>query len=150
MRSIALDVHRDFCEVAIKDESRLRLAGRVRSSVSELERASVAGFKRGLLAVPAAAPHRADGMDDDGRLQPAGSRDLRLACLAAAQGAAFLEHRGTGGAVDRAVDAAATAQAGVGRVDDGVGLLVGGDIAAVDGYRAHAGTVMQRMFPARA
>src|SRR5437588_7111714 len=37
MRSIALDVHRDFCEVAIKDESGLRLAGRVKSSVSELE-----------------------------------------------------------------------------------------------------------------
>src|SRR5438128_2729362 len=37
MRSIALDVHRDFCEVAIKDESGPRLAGRVKSSVSELE-----------------------------------------------------------------------------------------------------------------
>ena len=37
MRSVALDVHRDFCEVAIKDESGLRLAGRVKSSVSELE-----------------------------------------------------------------------------------------------------------------
>src|SRR5205085_4180421 len=37
MRSIALDVHRDFCEVAIKDESGLRLAGRVKSSVEELE-----------------------------------------------------------------------------------------------------------------
>ena len=37
MRFIALDVHRDFCEVAIKDESGLRLAGRVKSSVSELE-----------------------------------------------------------------------------------------------------------------
>ena len=37
MRFIALDVHRDFCEVAIKDASGLRLAGRVRSSVSELE-----------------------------------------------------------------------------------------------------------------
>src|SRR3989454_5256322 len=32
MRSVALDVHRDFCEVAIKDESGLRLAGRVKSS----------------------------------------------------------------------------------------------------------------------
>ena len=31
MRSIALDVHRDFCEVAIKDESGLRLAGRVKA-----------------------------------------------------------------------------------------------------------------------
>src|SRR2546426_1511796 len=38
MRFIALDVHRDFCEVAIKDESGLRLAGRVKSSPAELER----------------------------------------------------------------------------------------------------------------
>jgi transposase len=37
MRSIALDVHRDFCEVAIKDESGLRLAGRIKSSPAELE-----------------------------------------------------------------------------------------------------------------
>jgi transposase len=38
MRFVALDVHRDFCEVAIKDESGLRLAGRVKTSPSELER----------------------------------------------------------------------------------------------------------------
>ena len=37
MRSIALDVHRDFCEVAIKDESGLQLAGRIKSSPAELE-----------------------------------------------------------------------------------------------------------------
>jgi transposase len=37
MRFIALDVHRDFCEVAIKDASGLRLAGRVKSSPAELE-----------------------------------------------------------------------------------------------------------------
>jgi transposase len=37
MRFIALDVHRDFCEVAIKDESGLRAAGRVKSSPEELE-----------------------------------------------------------------------------------------------------------------
>ena len=37
MRSIALDVHLDFCEVAIKDESGLRLAGRVKTSLTELE-----------------------------------------------------------------------------------------------------------------
>ena len=36
MRFIALDVHSDFCEVAIKDGSGLRLAGRVKSSVQEL------------------------------------------------------------------------------------------------------------------
>jgi transposase len=38
MRSVALDVHRDFCEVAIKDESGLRMAGRVKTSLEELER----------------------------------------------------------------------------------------------------------------
>src|SRR5215472_16604317 len=37
MRSIALDVHRDFCEVAIKDESGLRLSGRVRTKPEDLE-----------------------------------------------------------------------------------------------------------------
>ena len=37
MRSIALDVHRDFCEVAIKDQSGLRLARRVKTKPEELE-----------------------------------------------------------------------------------------------------------------
>ena len=38
MRSIALDVHRDFCEVAIKEQGgEVRSAGRVRTSVEELE-----------------------------------------------------------------------------------------------------------------
>ncbi len=37
MRSIALNVHRDFCEVAVKDESGLRLADRIKTSLRELE-----------------------------------------------------------------------------------------------------------------
>ena len=37
MRSIALDVHRDFCEVAIKDGGEVRSAGRVKTSAEELE-----------------------------------------------------------------------------------------------------------------
>ncbi len=37
MRSIALDVHRDFCEVAIKDAAGLRLARRVKTEPEELE-----------------------------------------------------------------------------------------------------------------
>jgi transposase len=37
MRFIALDVHRDFCEVAIKDESGLRLAGKVKTAAAELQ-----------------------------------------------------------------------------------------------------------------
>jgi hypothetical protein len=35
MRSVALDVHRDFCEVAVKDESGLRLAGRHRYTAGD-------------------------------------------------------------------------------------------------------------------
>jgi transposase len=38
MRSIALDIHRDFCEVAIKDGAELRSAGRIKTSAEELER----------------------------------------------------------------------------------------------------------------
>jgi transposase len=37
MRSIALDVHRDFCEVAIKDGGEVRSGGRVKTSAEELE-----------------------------------------------------------------------------------------------------------------
>src|SRR5215216_2349539 len=37
MRSIALDVHRDFCEVAIKDGGEVRSAGRIKTSPRELE-----------------------------------------------------------------------------------------------------------------
>jgi transposase len=38
MRSIALDVHRDFCEVAIKDGAEVRSAGRIKTNRAELER----------------------------------------------------------------------------------------------------------------
>ena len=37
MRSLALDVHRDFCEVAIKEGGELRSGGRIKTSVAELE-----------------------------------------------------------------------------------------------------------------
>jgi transposase len=37
MRFIALDVHRDFCEVAIAEAGAVRLAGRVRTDPSEFE-----------------------------------------------------------------------------------------------------------------
>ena len=37
MRSIALDIHRDFCEVAIKDGGEVRSAGRIKTSAQELE-----------------------------------------------------------------------------------------------------------------
>ena len=37
MRSIGLDVHRDFCEVAIAEEGRVRSAGRIETRVEALE-----------------------------------------------------------------------------------------------------------------
>src|SRR5713101_4790403 len=37
MRFIALDVHRDFCEVAIAEDGRVRLAGRVETTPAGLE-----------------------------------------------------------------------------------------------------------------
>ena len=37
MRSIALDVHRAFCEVAIKEGTKLRSGGRIKTSVAALE-----------------------------------------------------------------------------------------------------------------
>jgi hypothetical protein len=60
MRFIALDVHRDFREVAIKDESGLRLAGQVKASVAELELfAQKPGARRSLpSSVTSSASHR--------------------------------------------------------------------------------------------
>ena len=37
MRAVALDVHRDFCEVAIVSEGRLRSAGRIAARPEALE-----------------------------------------------------------------------------------------------------------------
>jgi transposase len=37
VRAVALDVHRDFCEVAIVEEGRLRSAGRIKTRPEELE-----------------------------------------------------------------------------------------------------------------
>ena len=37
MRAIGLDIHRDFCEVAIAEEGRVRAAGRVGTAPAEIE-----------------------------------------------------------------------------------------------------------------
>jgi hypothetical protein len=37
VRYIGLDVHREFCEVAISEDGRVRSAGRIRSRRPELE-----------------------------------------------------------------------------------------------------------------
>ena len=43
MRSIGLDIHRDFCEVAIAEEGEVRAAGRIGTAPAEIE-----AFARGL------------------------------------------------------------------------------------------------------
>ena len=37
MRSIGLDIHRDFCEVAIAEEGRVRAAGRIGTAPADIE-----------------------------------------------------------------------------------------------------------------
>jgi hypothetical protein len=103
----------------------------------ERDRAVMAAAEQLRLAVLAALPDGADGVDDVLDRQPAGAGDLRVAGVAAAQRAALLQQLRSGGAVDRTVDPPAAAQAGVGRVDDRVGLGVLGDVAAVQRYDSH-------------
>ena len=59
-------------------------------------------------------------MDHMPRRQPIAAGDLGVAGLAAMERAAFGEQLGPGGAMDRAVDAAAAEQRRIRGVDDGV------------------------------
>jgi transposase len=56
MRSIALDVHRDFCEVAIKDGEEVRSTGRIRTVRSELELFARSLGTRDQVALEASGP----------------------------------------------------------------------------------------------
>ena len=46
MRSIGLDIHRDFCEVAIAEAGQVRAAGRIGTAPAEIE-AFAAGLRAG-------------------------------------------------------------------------------------------------------
>jgi transposase len=59
MRSIALDVHRDFCEVAIKQGAELRSAGRIKTTVAELELFAQSLAKDDRVALEATGPANA-------------------------------------------------------------------------------------------
>src|SRR5919201_3108283 len=95
------------------------------------ERVPVAARQQLRLALAAAVPDRPDGVDHPGGRQPVAAGDLRLAGRAAAEPTALLEQLRPGGAVYRAVDAAAAEQAAVRRVDDRVDALLG-DVALLD------------------
>ena len=83
-------------------------------------RAAIAGGEQLVLAVAAAVPDRSDGMNHMPCRQPIAAGDLGVAGLAAMKRAAFGEQLRPGGAMDRAIDAAAAEQRRVGGVDDGV------------------------------
>ena len=86
----------------------------------EREARSIARGEQFRLAVAAAVPDRADRVDHVARRQAVAARDSRLAGRAAAERAAFGEQFRSGGAVNRAIDAAAAQQRRVRRVDDRV------------------------------
>jgi hypothetical protein len=68
----------------------------------------------------AAVPNRSDRMDDMPRRQPVAFGDLGIAGFAATKRAALCEQLGSGGAMDRTIDAASTKQRDIGGVDNGV------------------------------
>src|SRR5262249_9069083 len=75
-----------------------------------------------VFARAAAAPDRADGMNDPARGQGMATRESHLTGRAAAESATLLEQSRARGAVNRAVHAAAAEQARVGGVDDGIDI----------------------------
>ena len=72
------------------------------------------------LAAVAATPDGTHGVDHDARLETVAEGDARLAGRAAAEPPALLEEAGSGGAVNRAVHAAAPEERGVRGVHDRV------------------------------
>jgi hypothetical protein len=87
--------------------------------LTEFYRAAIARGQRLVLAF-AAVPDRSDGVNDMPRRKFVALGDLGAASFAAMKRAAFGEQFGSGGAMDRAIDAAAAQQRGIRGVDDGV------------------------------
>ena len=94
-------------------------------ALAELDRAAIAGGEQFILARVAAVPDRTDGMDHMLRLEPIPAGDLGVAGRAAIQRAALGKQFGAGGAMDRAIDAAAAEQRRIRGVDDGVNAQCG-------------------------
>src|SRR5262249_16297332 len=85
----------------------------------ERQRRAITGRKQVVLALVAAAPHRTARLDDVLGLEAIAAGDLGGAGVAAAERATLGEKVRPGGAVNGAIDAAATEQRSVGGVDDG-------------------------------
>ena len=86
----------------------------------EIERRAIAGREQFVLADRAPVPHRPDRMDNVLRRQPKAARDLGPTGLTAAEPLTCGQQLRPSGAMNRAVDPAATAQAGIRGVNDGI------------------------------
>jgi len=84
----------------------------------DLERAAIARGQETILAMAAAAPDRADGMNDKTRGQFVATGDFGIARDAAAKFAAFGQEFRPRRAMNCAVHAASTKKRGVGGIDD--------------------------------
>ena len=82
------------------------------------QRVAVAGSQQLWLALFAAMPHRADGVDHKLCRQAVALGELRFADLASVQQAAFAQQLRSGGTVDRPVHAAAAQQRRIGGIDN--------------------------------
>ena len=99
-RRIAVDPGRDGWE---RDARGADLVG-------QGQRSAIAGGQQFTFPVGAAAPLRPDGVDDPAGRESEAWCGLGRADIAAAEEAAMLQQFGPGGAMDRAVDAAAAEQ----------------------------------------
>jgi hypothetical protein len=79
-------------------------------SLAEREGAAITRRQRGIFALAAAVPDRADGMNHMRRRQPISGGDFGVAGFAAMEGAAFGEKLRPGRTMDRAIDAATAEQ----------------------------------------
>ena len=89
-------------------------------SLAQLHCAAVTRRQRLVLAFAATLPDRADGMNDMPRRKPVAMGDLGVAGLAATKRAAFGKQPRPGGAMNRAINPAATKQRSIRGIDDGV------------------------------
>jgi len=87
---------------------------------TELDRAAVAGSEQTILTAAAAIPDRPNRMDDVFGLEAITLGDLGVTDLAAVQHTAFEFEFSAGGAMNSTIDAAATEQRRIRRVNNGV------------------------------
>ena len=93
--------------------------------LAQLHGATVTGRERIVLALAAAVPDRADGMNDMPRRKLVAQSNFSVAGCAATKCAAFSEQPMSGGTMDRAIDAAPAEQRAIRSVDDGVNAQCG-------------------------